>query len=231
MPVFRFKTPAPTPAHAGAGATRWNYDRAELIADGVVHGIGVFCGLVAATVLVVLTAVYATASEIVGVSVYVAGLLAMLVLSATYNLWPVSRAKWVLRRFDHSAIYLLIAATYTPFIMQLKDSTFAIALLIGVWCLAIVGIGLKIARPGRYDRLATGLYLAMGWSGMMLYDAVVEKLPTLTLGFTLAGGVLYTSGVIFHAWQRLRFQNAIWHGFVLLGAACHYTAILDMVLT
>ena len=98
-------------------------------------------------------------------SVYVAGLLAMLVLSATYNLWPVSRAKWVLRRFDHSAIYLLIAATYTPFIMQLKDSTFAIALLIGVWCLAIAGIVLKIARPGRYDRLATGLYLAMGWSG------------------------------------------------------------------
>ncbi len=90
---------------------------------------------------------------------------------------------------------------------------------------------LKIALPGRYDRLAIGLYLAMGWSGLMLYDAVVEKLPTLALGLTLAGGVLYTSGVIFHAWQRLRFQNAIWHGFVLLGAACHYTAILDMVLT
>src|SRR6185436_15757349 len=84
-------------------------------------------------------------------------------------------------------------------------------------------------RRHRAEDRAAGLYLAMGWSGMMLYDAVIEKLPTLTLGFTLAGGVLYTSGVIFHAWQRLRFQNAIWHGFVLLGAACHYTAILDMV--
>jgi hemolysin III len=231
MTIFRLKQLASTSIHAAADAMHWNYDRAELIADGVVHIVGVCFGLVAATALIVLTAVYATAVDIAAVSVYVAGLLAMLVLSATYNLWPVSRAKWVLRRFDHSAIYLLIAATYTPFIMQLKDSTFAIALLIGVWCLAIVGIGLKIARPGRYDRLATGLYLAMGWSGMMLYDAVVEKLPTLTLGFTLAGGVLYTSGVIFHAWQRLRFQNAIWHGFVLLGAACHYTAILDMVLT
>ena len=82
------------------------------------------------------------------VSIYVAGLLAMLVLSATYNLWPVSRAKWVLRRFDHSAIYLLIAATYTPFIMQMKDSMFAIALLIGVWCVAIVGIVLKLVLPG-----------------------------------------------------------------------------------
>ena len=118
------------------------------------------------------------ALEIVVVSVYVAGLLAMLVLSATYNLWPVSRAKWVLRRFDHSAIYVLIAATYTPFIMELKDSIFAIALLTGVWCVAIVGIVLKLALPGRFDRLAVGLYLAMGWSGIMLYDAVVAALPT-----------------------------------------------------
>ena len=125
MTIFRLKQLASTSAHAAAGAMRWNYDRAELIADGVVHGIGVFGGLVAATVLIVLTAIYATAVDVVVVSIYVAGLLAMLVLSATYNLWPVSRAKWVLRRFDHSAIYLLIAATYTPFIMQVKDSIFA----------------------------------------------------------------------------------------------------------
>ena len=81
--------------------------------------------------------------------------------------------------------------------------------------MAIVGIVLKLALPGRYDRLAVGLYLAMGWSGMMLYDAVVEALPALALWFIVAGGVLYSFGVIFHAWQRLRFQNAIWHGFVL----------------
>ena len=102
----------------------------------------------------------------------------MLVLSATYNLWPVSRAKWVLRRFDHSAIYVLIAATYTPFITQMKDSIFAIALLIGVWCVAMVGIVLKLVFPGRFDRLAVGLYLAMGWSGFMVYDAGVSSLPT-----------------------------------------------------
>src|SRR6201999_387107 len=101
---------------------------------GVVHAVGILCGLIAATVLVVLTAVYATALSIVAVSIYVAGLLSMLVLSATYNLWPVSRTKWVLRRFDHSAIYLLIAATYTPFIVELKDSLFALVLLFGVWC-------------------------------------------------------------------------------------------------
>ncbi len=230
MTIFKLKQFASTSAHAAVGAMRWNYDRAELIADGVVHGIGVFGGLVAATVLIVLTAIYATPFEVAVVSVYVAGLLVMLVLSATYNLWPVSRAKWVLRRFDHSAIYILIAATYTPFIMQMKDSIFAVALLIGVWFLAIVGIVLKLVLPGRFDRISVGLYLAMGWSGFMLYDAVVAALPTMALWFVVAGGVLYSLGVIFHAWQRLRFQNVIWHSFVLLGAACHYTAVLDLVL-
>ena len=230
MTIFKLKQLATTSAHAAAGAMRWNYDRAELIADGVVHGVGVFCGVVAATVLIVLTAVYATPIEVAVVSVYVVGLLAMLVLSATYNLWPVSRAKWVLRRFDHSAIYVLIAATYTPFIVQMTDSIFAIALLIGVWCVAIVGIVIKLVFPGRFDRLAVGLYLAMGWSGFMVYDKGMASLPTLTLWFIVAGGLLYSLGIIFHAWQRLRFQNAIWHSFVLLGAACHYTAVLDLVM-
>ena len=231
MTIFRLKQLASTSVHAAAEAMHWNYDRAEMIADGVVHGVGVFFGLVAATVLIVLTAVYARALDIVVVSVYVAGLLSMLVLSATYNLWPVSRAKWVLRRFDHSAIYLLIAATYTPFIVGLKDSILAMVLLAGVWCVAIVGIVLKLVLPGRFDRLSVGLYLAMGWSGLMLYDRVVAALPALALWLVVAGGVLYSFGVIFHAWRRLRFQNAIWHCFVLLGAACHYTAVLSLVIT
>jgi len=230
MTVFRLKQLASTSFHAAADAVHWNYDRAEMIADGVVHIIGICFGLIAATVLIVLASVYASALDIVVSAVYVAGLLAMLGLSATYNLWPVSRAKWVLRRLDHSAIYVLIAATYTPFIMEVKESVLAIVLLIGVWCAAITGIVLKLKFPGRFDRLSVGLYLVMGWSGMMLYDSVVKALPAMALGFIVAGGVLYTLGVVFHAWQRLRFQNAIWHGFVLGGAACHYTAVLDIVL-
>ncbi len=198
MTIFRLKQLASSSAHAVAGAVRWNYDRAELIADGVVHGIGVFCGVIAATVLVVLTAVYATGFEVAVVSVYVAGLLTMLVLSATYNLWPISRAKWVLRRFDHSAIYVLIAATYTPFITQMKDSVFAIAL--------------SVHHADEGQRFC--------------HRAVDRR---VVRGDCPAGGVLYSFGIVFHAWQRLRFQNAIWHSFVLLGAACHYTAVLDLV--
>ena len=230
MTIFQLKQLASTSYHAATGAIRWNYDRIELIADGVVHAVGILFGLIAATVLVVLTAVYASALNIVAVSIYVAGLLSMLVLSATYNLWPVSRTKWVLRRFDHSAIYVLIAATYTPFILELKDSVFAIVLLAGVWCVAIFGIVLKLGWPGRFDKLSTGLYLALGWSGVMLYDSGLTALPKLALWLVLCGGALYSLGVIFHAWRRLRFQNVIWHCFVLLGAACHYTAVMDLVL-
>src|SRR6266700_314259 len=230
MTIFQLKQMASTSLHAATDAIRWNYDRAEMIADGVVHGIGISAGLVAATVLIVLTAIYATTADVVVVSIYVAGLLSMLVFSATYNLWPVSRTKWVLRRFDHSAIYVLIAATYTPFIMEMKHSIFALALLVGVWCVAIFGIVLKLVWPGRFDRVSVGLYLALGWSGIMLYDSVVTALPTLALACVIAGGVLYSLGVIFHAWRRLRVQNVIWHCFVLLGAGCHYTAVLDLVL-
>ena len=169
--------------------------------------------------------------DIVVVSVYVAGLLSMLILSATYNLWPVSPTKWVLRRFDHSTIYVLIAATYTPFIAALKDTLFSAALLLGVWGVAIFGIVLKLRWPGRFDTLSIGLYLALGWSGIMMYDRVIAVMPTSVLACVLAGGILYSLGVIFHSWRRLRFQNAIWHGFVLLGAGFHYTAVLDLVLT
>ena len=228
--VFQLKQAASKSIHAASDMVHWNYDRAELIADGVVHGIGVCVGLVAATVLIVLTAVYATSAEIVTVSIYVIGLLSMLTLSATYNLWPVTPTKWVLRRFDHSAIYMLIAATYTPLIMQMKHDVFALALLAGVWCVAILGIVLKLRFPGRFDRLAVGLYLALGWSVVMIFDSVVTALPAVATTFVIAGGILYSLGVIFHAWRRLRFQNAIWHGFVLLGAGCHYTAVLDLVL-
>jgi hemolysin III len=231
MSIFQLKQFASTSVHAAAGAIGWHYDRAELIADGIVHGIGVFGGVVAATVLIVLAAIFASTYEIVSVSVYAAGLLAMLGLSAAYNLWPVSRGKWLLRRLDHSAIYILIAATYTPVFAELQDRVFAMSLLAGVWGVAAVGVVLKLFFPGRFDRVSVGLYLAMGWSGLIAYDAGISSLPQLALWFIVAGGLLYSFGVIFHAWRRLRFQNVIWHSFVLLGAACHYTAVLDLVLT
>src|SRR5882724_4675614 len=177
MTIFQLKQIASTSIHAAADAMQWNYDRAELIADGVVHIIGVCFGLVAATALIVLTAIYASAVDVAAVSIYAAGLLAMLAMSATYNLWPVSRIKWVLRRFDHSAIYLLIAATYTPFAMQLKNGLLAFGLLGWVWSVALAGIAQKLVLPGRLDRLSILFYLALSWSGVMLYQPVAAALP------------------------------------------------------
>ena len=204
----------------------WKYDRAEVLVDGIVHGVGVILGVVGAAVLIVLALRSPGIGDVSAAGVYAVGLVAMLGMSATYNLWPVSRVKWVLRRFDHSAIYLLIAATYTPFIARLKDGALSFGLLAGVWATALVGIVLKLALPGRFDRLSIALYLLLGWSGVMMYQPVSMALPASALWLLGAGGLLYTGGVIFHMWESLRFQNAIWHGFVVLAAGCHYTAVL-----
>ena len=206
----------------------WNYDRGEIIADGVIHAMGSCLGLIGAVIIVVLVATHSTKGVVAAaVLIYAAALLAMLGFSAAYNMWPVSHTKWILRRFDHSAIYLLIAGTYTPFIAQLKNSFAAGGLLTGVWLTVGVGVVLKLVLPGRFDRAAVVLYLLLGWSGVTAYGSFFASLPSLTFWLLAAGGVLYSMGVIFHAWRSLRFQNAIWHAFVLLAAVCHYAAVLE----
>jgi hemolysin III len=150
----------------------------------------------------------------------------MLAFSAAYNMWPVSPAKWVLRRFDHSAIYLLIAGTYTPFLVQMKNVLASASLGIGVWLSAVIGMALKLALPGRFDRLAIVLCLLLGWSGVIAYDSLASAVPSLSLWLLAIGGILYSLGTLFHVWRRLRFHNAIWHSFVLAAASCHYSAVL-----
>ena len=209
----------------GPGQISWHYDRAEIIADGVVHAIGVCLGLIGAVTIVVM-AVKIERINLTPILVYVIGLVTMLAFSAAYNMWPVSSVKWVLRRFDHSAIYLLIAGTYTPFLGQMKNALVSAGLGIGVWLSAIVGMALKLALPGRFDRLAIILCLLLGWSGIIAYDSLASAIPSSSLWLLAIGGVLYSLGTLFHVWQRLRFQNAIWHGFVLLAASCHYSAVL-----
>jgi hemolysin III len=208
------------------GKISWNYDRAELIADGVIHATGVVLGIVGAIAAIVLVAVEAQLIEAVSVGVYIFGLVAMLVLSAAYNMWPISSTKWILRRFDHSAIYLLIAGTYTPFLAVMKSGIASMILSIGVWSSALIGIAVKLMLPGRFDRLAIALYLLLGWCGVAAYDLVASAVPTASLWLLVIGGILYSIGTIFHGWRRLRFHNAIWHGFVLIAAGCHYSAVL-----
>jgi hemolysin III len=207
------------------GQIGWDYDRGEIIADGVVHAIGIVLGLIGAVAIVVI-AVETDRIDVAPVVIYVIGLLAVLGLSAAYNMWPVSPTKWLLRRFDHSAIYLLIAGTYTPFLVQMKNAVASFGLGAGLWVSALIGVTLKLALPGRFDRLAIVLCLLLGWSGAIVYESFTSAIPGPSLWLLAIGGILYSVGTLFHVWEGLRFQNAIWHGFVLLGAACHYSAVL-----
>jgi len=202
----------------------WDYDRGEMIADGIVHVLGNALAIVGAAVLFVIAA-HGTTAEFTAVAIYLLGLMAMFGFSAAYNLWPVSPIKWWLRRLDHSAIYLLIAATYTAFVLPLGGVTPVIVLTV-LWTTALVGIALKLLWPGRFDRASIALYLIMGWSGLFVLGPIAAALAPMTLALIVAGGVLYSVGVVFHVWRALRFQNAIWHGFVLAAALCHYTAVL-----
>jgi channel protein (hemolysin III family) len=133
------------------GQISWHYDCAEIIADGVVHAVGVCLGLIGAATIIAM-AVKMERIDVAPILVYVIGLVTMLALSAAYNMWPVSPAKWILRRFDHSAIYLLIAGTYTPFLAQMKNALASAGLGIGVWSSAVIGMAVKLALPGRFDR-------------------------------------------------------------------------------
>jgi hemolysin III len=186
--------------------------------------------LVAVTVLIFYATVWASPGLAASAWIYGLGLIASLGISFAYNIWPVSPAKWILRRFDHSAIFILIAGTYTPFLVAALPDPLILANLIGLWAVAVFGIVLKCGLPGRFDRLTILLYLAMGWSGVMLVSRLLSVLSLATLVLILIGGIIYSLGVIFHVWEKLRFQNAIWHGFVVTAAGVHYAAVLTCVI-
>ncbi|MCF3638581.1 hemolysin III family protein [Rhizobium sp. TRM95111] len=205
---------------------RWNYDRQELIADGVVHGIGVVFALIGATALIFYATVFSSHGQLAAAWIYGVGLVLALATSFAYNLWPVSIVKWHLRRFDHAAIFVLIAATYTPFLQRGWEDPLLAAMLVGIWIAALAGVAVKFLLPGRYDRLAILIYLAMGWSGVFAAGPLVTRLSATTVTLIVIGGILYSLGVIFHVRQTLRFQNAIWHGFVVAAAAVHYSAVV-----
>ncbi len=202
------------------------YDFYEIVADGIIHGIGIVFALVGATALIFYATVWSSHGEIAAAWIYGLGLIICLSISFTYNIWPHSHTKWVLRRLDHSAIFILIAATYTPFLQRGAHDPWIFAMLLAIWATAIFGIVLKCLFPGRYDKLAILLYLAMGWSGVMVAGSISQYLPAVTLWLIVIGGFIYSLGVIFHVWERLRFQNAIWHGFVVAAAAVHYGAVM-----
>ncbi len=201
-------------------------ERRELIADGTVHAVGVTVGLVGAAMLVPRIVAAPDTGGAVALGLYMLGLLAMLGCSAAYNMWPPSHVREWLRRFDHAAIFAMIAGTYSPLTFGHVAGSWSVRLGALVWCVALSGVAMKLFYPRRFERLSIGLYLALGWLGVLAIGPLVAALPLASSILLLIGGVIYSTGVIFHLWRGLRFQNAIWHGFVLAAAACHYAAIL-----
>ncbi|CDP54276.1 COG1272: Predicted membrane protein hemolysin III homolog [Devosia sp. DBB001] len=200
---------------------------AEVVADGIVHVVGLVAAIALGSIILAFAISETAPREAPALAIYIASLLAVLSVSLAYNLSPISSLKDWLARFDQAAIFLFIAGTYTPFLAILGGSPTTIALGAFVWGASIVGIALKLIVPERFGRLAIMLYLAIGWSGVAVFQSLANTLPPATFWLLLAGGVVYSAGIVFHLWEKLKFQNVLWHVFVVVGAVLHLVAILD----
>lgn len=204
------------------------YGEDERRADLVVHVVGLTAATAGAVVLIA-AACFRDRAALSALSVYAAALIAMFGASAAYNLGYETRFRAILRRFDHSAIFLMIAGTYTPFTTRLIAGQAALWSTAWIWSMALGGILLKLLTPGLFERISVVMYLALGWFAATIFAPVVPELKGWPLAMLLAGGGLYSSGVYFHLRERLRFHNAIWHAFVLAAASCQYVTVLTAV--
>lgn len=201
------------------------YTNSEYWADAAVHVIGLVFVLIAGPILIGSVAANGEANSITAISIYVGSLLAMIAASASYNLAPIGSLKQWLRRLDHSAIYIKIAGAYTPFAMLSLSGGSGYRLLIGVWIAAVSGVVVKLLWPRRFRLFTLSLYIMMGWAAAPIAGEVIENVQPETWRLVLTSGCLYTTGVVFHLWERLPYQNVIWHCFVLVATALMYAAM------
>ena len=205
------------------------YTRLERIADACVHAASIGFSIGATVFLLAFVAWKLPAADVAGLIVYCIGLTGMFAASAAYNLATHGKLKEVLRRLDHSAIFVMIAGSYTPFAIAVGGGTGG-ALLAVVWAIAVFGAALKVGCPRRYDKLTILLYLAQGWLVVFALESLTAALPSNALWPLVIGGIVYTAGVPFHMWEKLPYHNAIWHLFVLGGAACQFFAVMGAVI-
>ena len=194
------------------------------------HGAGFLAGLVASVALVTLVAVRGTGWQLAGALVFGISLVMLYAASTLYHSIPHLVTKRRMKVFDHCAIYLLIAGTYTPFALGALRGERGWGLLALLWSLALAGVVYKLFFLGRFPRFSTGMYLAMGWTGVLAVPEIVRVLPLSTLLWLVAGGIAYTAGTVFFHARRVPYAHAIWHGFVLTGSACHFMAVLSQLL-
>ena len=198
----------------------------EEIANSITHGLGFGLSVAGLTILVVLASMEGDPWRITSFAIYGSSLTILYLVSTLYHSLTHSRTKAIFRRLDHSAIYLLIAGTYTPVILISMRTTWVLYLLPIIWAMAILGVYIKVRYIHRYERLSLAFYIFMGWFALIAVKPLFNSIPIESFIWIIVGGLSYTSGVIFYAWERLPFNHTIWHGFVLIGSVSHYIGIL-----
>jgi hemolysin III len=206
------------------------YTIGEEIANGITHGVGAGLSIAGLTVLVVLAAIYGDVWRVVSFSIYGSTLIILYLASTLYHSFQHPQAKRILRIIDHASIYLLIAGTYTPFLLVSMRGAWGWTLLVLIWGLALLGVGFKALFADRFQKLSLLAYIFMGWLSVVVLKEALVSIPTGGVLLVAIGGVVYTVGVIFYVWKKLPYSHAIWHVFVLGGSMCHYFAVLFYLL-
>jgi len=200
--------------------------REEEIANSLSHGMALMLAIVAIPTLIASAIEQGEMVRIVGATVFSTSVVLLYFTSTLYHALPASRAKSLFQLLDHSAIYLLIAGTYTPFTLGVLRSRWGWTLLGAIWSLALIGLAFKATTGMRYEKLSTGLYLLMGWLALLVIKPLWQELPAWGFFWLLAGGIAYTVGVVFYATDHVRYNHFRWHLFVITGTACHFVAVL-----
>jgi len=208
---------------------RFAWSLGEEIAHAVSHGVGVVLAIAGLAALVTTAALRGTAWHVTGAAIFGSTLVLLYAASTLYHAIPLVRAKRVLRVLDHSAIYLAIAGTYPPFALGPLRGPSGWALLAFVWIGAVGGIVFKSVALGRAPVVSVVIYALLGWSVLFVLDELFARVPPTGVALLFAGGVCYTVGIVFYAWQKLRFGHFVWHLFVLAGSVLHYFAVLVSV--
>jgi hemolysin III len=206
------------------------YTLGEEIANSITHGIGAALSIAALVILVALAARQRDAWRIVAFSIYGVSLILLYLASTLYHGIQHPGAKRVFRIFDHAAIFLLIAGTYTPFLLIRMRGGWGWSLFGIVWGLAATGIVFKAVFIGRLKKLSVAVYVLMGWLIVVALKPLLTAVPKTGVVLLGIGGLLYTVGIVFYSWKSVRFSHMVWHLFVLGGSACHFFAILLYVL-
>ena len=205
---------------------KWTQSTGEELANSISHGIGVVGVLIGTPVLLLAAFHHGSISFLIGTIVFTVTMLLLYLGSMLYHAWPQTPAKSILQVLDHSAIFLLIAGTYTPFALGPLRGVWGWTMLGVIWALAVFGTLVKAIRgTSSHRKLAMALYLGMGWLAIIFIRPLALAVPLSVVLWLVAGGIAYTTGVLFYVNRRLRYSHFVWHLFVLVGTGCHFAAV------